>query len=557
MAKKKASKSSAKKKAKAKMGKKPVKKKITKIIPKSEAVAKKKKLAAKKESPLKRSDILMIKFEAGESANPEKVYVKKTPDIPDSPPFIKGDDENAKQIRKLLLLKEFDTPNSVKVVKEEVPISELLMIKFKVGKSVKPEKVCVEKTPDIADSPPFIKGGNENTEEIRKLLLLKKFDTPNSVKEVKKEIPISELLMMKFEVGESAKPKKVCVKKIPDIPDSPPFIKGDDENAEQIRKLLFLKEFDAPNSVKTEEPMEEAPEPPAEKAKKPEPVEEVPEPSVEEKEPEPSIEEIKEQEPIKIAPSATNEVKATFEENEVYDEIKETDFMSKPLKYAVYGILCLFALLIITSSYNSDKYHLIQKPNGVELWKGTFAPMGTELVAQFKGIKAPEPIKNFYEQTEVYNMISNTLLTKVDELLSEIKRIPNFTQIKEYLDQAALFATTSEMNKSILYRSKGIDFWVLLYRADMAMLSGVKAGMESARIYLVEAASFAMLDYQKAMLKQRVANLSEAIAALEPAVQETTVAEEVEETEEEDAQEPTSSEQDESEAAQEHEQESH
>jgi hypothetical protein len=189
--------------------------------------------------------------------------------------------------------------------------------------------------------------------------------------------------------------------------------------------------------------------------------------------------------------------------------------MSKPIKYVTLGIVVLVGLLLLVSYSNSGKYFLKSTSSGLEIWKGNFAPAGASLITAIKGVQPPEIMKKSYSKDEVFPLACNLILKKVDDLLA-VREIPDFRGLKEYLDQAGLFAQTPEAKNAIELRLNGINFWVQTYKADVAMSRGEQADLEAAAIYLEEAIPYAVFDYQKKMIEARKSEIEAALGAFAP-----------------------------------------
>ena len=75
--------------------------------------------------------------------------------------------------------------------------------------------------------------------------------------------------------------------------------------------------------------------------------------------------------------------------------------MNKAMRMGLYALALLIAIIVGTSFSNRSKFYLKESGNGVEVWRGKFAPTGTELVYTLDGIAAPNPLKDAYTQKEI------------------------------------------------------------------------------------------------------------------------------------------------------------
>jgi hypothetical protein len=176
------------------------------------------------------------------------------------------------------------------------------------------------------------------------------------------------------------------------------------------------------------------------------------------------------------------------------------------------GALAVLILIIIgTSLSNRSMFYLEKVDDGVQLWRGKFAPVGKELVLHLEGMEMPSPVRDVYSKEEVYPMAFSYFQGKADGLLNDPGG-PDFSRIKGYLHEAAFYAPTEAMRHRIQARLDGIDFVVLLYRADIALTKGTLPDLQAARGYLDKAASYASSSYQREQLAEARSVLERTIA---------------------------------------------
>ncbi len=288
-----------------------------------------------------------------------------------------------------------------------------------------------------------------------------------------------DLLFRKFEMVPAEAPvaERVYKPKAPlKFPEAPPFVTGyDEEETKRVRGLLF-KPFD----LKVEAPPEAARvAAPVEAAAMPSPGAE---PVAEYKPPPPEM---------SPGPGGTSTaVKAGL------------------------GVLAVLILIIIGTSFsNRGMFYLKDVDGGVQVWRGKFAPIGKELVLHLEGMAMPQPAQDVYSKEEVYPMTFRYFLDKADGLLNDPGG-PDFSRIKGYLHQAASYAPTGALRNRVQARLKGIDFVVLLHRADIALTKGTLPDLQVAKGHLDKAASYASSSYQREQLAKTKAVLERAIAGL-------------------------------------------
>jgi hypothetical protein len=187
--------------------------------------------------------------------------------------------------------------------------------------------------------------------------------------------------------------------------------------------------------------------------------------------------------------------------------------MAKLIKGGLWGLAFLLAITIVASFSNRAKFHFKNVDGAVQLWRGKFAPSGTEIVVSVDGAEMPNPAHSVYSQSEAYRIVSRYFQDKADSALNKPGG-PDFAKIREYLKQAAAYAPTKDLQEVIQLRLNGMDFLVLLYRADIALTKGTLPDLQAAKAHLEKARSFASMDYQIELLDRRHAVIEGAIAAL-------------------------------------------
>ncbi|MBW1741595.1 MAG: hypothetical protein JRJ42_10765 [Deltaproteobacteria bacterium] len=282
----------------------------------------------------------------------------------------------------------------------------------------------------------------------------------------KRKISIKDLLFKKFDTGPSKKPvaerpQKVQLK----LPEAPPFV-------------MLFKQFDLKS------------EPPVEETKAAAPVEEAVEPI---------STDVKGQE---YEPPAS-----------VLSAGSGPDSMAKAIKAGLLGVVALIAIIIGASFSNQSKFYLKHVDGAVQVWRGKFAPTGTELVLSLDDMEISQPVRDVYSKKEVYPIVFGYFQDKADASLNEPEG-PDFAKIKRYLHQAASYAPTEALRNMVEVRLNGIDFLVLLHKADVALIKGTLPDLETAKACLDKAGLYASSDYQRELLVKRKAVVDRAIAAL-------------------------------------------
>jgi hypothetical protein len=189
------------------------------------------------------------------------------------------------------------------------------------------------------------------------------------------------------------------------------------------------------------------------------------------------------------------------------------DPMEKAMKYAAAVFVLLVALIIATSAMNSNKYYIKPSDGTVEIWQGSFSPMGEELLIMLPGVQPPETIKDVYSKADVYPLISNYYVEKADMLL-QVPGMPDFEDIRAYLNAAMSYATSDEVNQIAQARLNNLDLVILMYKADVAASKETVADLEDAKGYLAEAARLDVDVLKLDLVAQKVAAIDDTLAKL-------------------------------------------
>ena len=185
--------------------------------------------------------------------------------------------------------------------------------------------------------------------------------------------------------------------------------------------------------------------------------------------------------------------------------------MDKAIKYFAACLIFLMGLVIGASALNSSNYYLETSNGAVEIWQGKFAPMGKKLLFTLPGTQLPEPVKEKYSRRAVFPLVFNYYVDKADTLL-EASGMPDFDEIRSYLNKALLYATTSDMKKTANGRLRNIDLMILLYKAEVASSRGGLNDLESAKRYLVEALQLNPDDLKVDMIEQKIESIDNSIS---------------------------------------------
>ncbi len=109
------------------------------------------------------------------------------------------------------------------------------------------------------------------------------------------------------------------------------------------------------------------------------------------------------------------EVSVSYEPPDSDDTIP-SDPMEKGMKYLAAAVAILIVLVIGSSMINQGKYYIHSTDGALEIFQGSFAPMGEKLLISLPGVQQPAKAKDIYSQTDVYPLIFNYYVEKADFL---------------------------------------------------------------------------------------------------------------------------------------------
>lgn len=197
---------------------------------------------------------------------------------------------------------------------------------------------------------------------------------------------------------------------------------------------------------------------------------------------------------------------------------------SDPIKtfgiYAGVAFLILIVLIVGTSMQNMRKYYVISRNGAVEIWKGSFSPMGRQRLLVMPGIQPLDSTKEVYSKQDVYPLISQYYLDKADALM-DVPGSPNFEELKGYLNQALQYATTAEMRNRVHSRIQTIDRLTLLYKADVAAGRGSLEGYRTALAFLQQAEALNPDEIEANLIREKIQSIEKQISALDQKQAET------------------------------------
>ncbi|MFZ5572561.1 MAG: hypothetical protein ACOZF0_19340, partial [Thermodesulfobacteriota bacterium] len=175
--------------------------------------------------------------------------------------------------------------------------------------------------------------------------------------------------------------------------------------------------------------------------------------------------------------------------------------------------------IIIASFMNSMNYSLKKVDGALELWQGSFAPVGEYRMVTMPGAVLPEPAKESYTKMEAYPLVCQYYLEKADAI-EDATSIPDFERIRSDLDQARTYAITQPLREAVYARFVRIDFILLVYKADVAAGLNTKEGYAEAIAYLESAAGLEIGEAEAEMVKRKIEKYTASLAAARPEAQQ-------------------------------------
>ncbi len=465
--------------------------------------------------------------------------------------------------------------------RREVSRAELLKRRFGDWSPAELFRPMAQAAGEIPPSPPFVSGETaEETERLRSLLF-RTFDlsdvtpAPTGTAEPeppappaekappppRREIPRSELLRLRFDdwrPDELFRPAAVS----PEVPAAPPFVSGGTaDETERLRSLLFrtfelsdvtpvpadasveaetaaMPEPEAPSvepepetTADSELPAAEADaatEPPPEQAETSPEVETaaIPEPESPPDEPPPSggIRPTLPPMARMVAESADRAAPEQPSTQVPPIDTKGSDPMESTVKFFTGCLVLMFAFIIWASFSNASKYYVEPVKDGIEIWKGNFAPMGSDRLIRLPGAGGPDRIKDVYTAEEVLPLAAEYYLGKAEAALN-VPGMPDYDKVRDYLQEAIRYGTRKEIRQAMAWM-KDLRIIIFMNKADIAAARGTEAGIQDAIGLMEQAAALDSNDIlelnresQMPLIEKKINALKDLLTAPDEAVE--------------------------------------
>lgn len=200
--------------------------------------------------------------------------------------------------------------------------------------------------------------------------------------------------------------------------------------------------------------------------------------------------------------------------------------MQRSMTFLAAIAIVLFAIIIGTSFSNASRYYLKSTDDALEIWKGSFAPMGDERVIRLEGLDAPESIQGVYSKKQVMPIAFNYYMDKAEDLFYS-EGLADYEEVQEYLEKALVYAD-AQTAKQAYAMQKNMKILSLMTMADVAASRATPAGYRKAIDYLEQAAKLDSSDLiamnrtrHAPIIEKKLAAYQELLAEETPAASET------------------------------------
>lgn len=165
---------------------------------------------------------------------------------------------------------------------------------------------------------------------------------------------------------------------------------------------------------------------------------------------------------------------------------KGSDPMARSMKFLAACAIILFAIIVAASFSNASKYYLRSTDDGLEIWKGSFGPMGKERVVRLEGVAAPASMQGVYEADQVLPIAFNYYMDKAEAALYS-EGVADGETVQKYINKALQYADAKNARRAFALQ-KNMKILSLMTMADVAASKGAPDGYKKAVALLEEAA---------------------------------------------------------------------
>ena len=187
-----------------------------------------------------------------------------------------------------------------------------------------------------------------------------------------------------------------------------------------------------------------------------------------------------------------------------------------PIKIGIVGF-CAIILLLVFSSYSNTKKYYIEDENGaVEIWRGTFAPMGKTRLMIMPGIQMPAEQKEVYAWQDAYRLMYQYYIEKADAIL-EVPGVPDTAGLTVNLEKAISYAPNRELRDAARARLMSIRMQTLVHKAQAMLNRGTVESATAAIGFLEEAVQYDLSAAEAEMVQRKIEEAQAVLAEREKA----------------------------------------
>jgi hypothetical protein len=187
-----------------------------------------------------------------------------------------------------------------------------------------------------------------------------------------------------------------------------------------------------------------------------------------------------------------------------------------PTKIGIIAFCAIIMLLIFSSYSNTKKYYIEEKDGAVEIWRGTFTPMGQTRLMIMPGIQMPPERKDVYAWQDAYRLMYQYYIEKADAIL-EVPGIPDTAGLTSNLEEAIRYAPNRELRDAARSRLIGIRMQILVNKAQAALNRGTIESATAAIGFLKEAAGYDLTAAEAEMVQRKIEEANAVLADHEKA----------------------------------------
>ena len=193
--------------------------------------------------------------------------------------------------------------------------------------------------------------------------------------------------------------------------------------------------------------------------------------------------------------------------------------MLNPVKIGIVGFCAIILLLIFSSYSNTKNYYIEEKDGAVEIWRGTFAPMGKTRLLIMPGIQMPQEQKDVYAWQDAYRLMYQYYIDKADAIL-EVPGVPDTVGLTSNLEKAVAYAPNREMRDAARARMVNIRMQTLVHKAQAALNRGTVESATAAIGFLKEAAQYDLSAAEADLVQRKIEEAELVLADREKAAAE-------------------------------------